>query len=313
MNKTTVEIPFFKDKIDHHKPICFLGSCFSENISQKFKIQGFYTAENPFGVIYNPASLAENMQAIFKAKANENNFFQKDGVFFSWDAHSKVYGESALSLKETLISKINDFAAKLEQAKFVFVTFGTAFCYERKGDLVGNCHKFPQQEFDKKLLSIEEIVDVWKPILEKLNSKNIIFTVSPVRHKKDGLIENTRSKSRLIEAVHQLCEVKNAFYFPSYEIVLDELRDYAYFGEDGVHPNHYAIKTIWNKVNDAFFSTETQAKANKFHQLYQDFQHKILFPESHSAKRFIEKRNEKLEHLKLENKDMNFEVLERRG
>lgn len=309
MKKTKISIPKYPSQITHHHPICFLGSCFSENISHNFQKRGFYTAENPFGIIYNPISLANNLSSILTQNIDENSFFENDNLYFSWLAHSKIYGTSKQDLATKLSASVQAFSEKLNNATHLFVTLGTAYAYLKSNEIVGNCHKLPQKEFQKELLSTQQIIDAWQPLIERLKDKTIIFTVSPVRHKKDGLIENTRSKSRLIEAVHQLCETKNAFYFPSYEIVLDELRDYAYFGEDGVHPNRHAISTIWNKVSDAFLSPATQTKANKFNQLYQDFQHKILFPESNSAKSFIKKRNEKLESLKLESGEMNFGVI----
>ena len=310
MKKTTVQIPNYNFRIDHHKPVCFLGSCFSENMSSKFKKHGFHIAEDPYGIIYNPFSLAQNIKDMLDENVDQQKFFEKDGVYFSWQAHSKVYGISKSDLLNKLTSRTQYFSEKLSDSEILFITFGTAFYYQQKSDVVGNCHKFPQKQFKKKLLSVDEIVSLWEPVLKSLPTKKVIFTVSPVRHVKDGLIENNRSKSILLEAVHQFTQKENAFYFPSYEIVIDELRDYAYFGKDGVHPNEFAIDYIWDKVQSSFFTEETQNDAQEFHQLYQLFQHKILFPESKSAEKFEVNRQKKLEHLKKEKSYFNFDEID---
>src|SRR5690554_1410395 len=250
MFKTKVDIPQ-QQIIEYSSNYLFLGSCFSEHLSQKMIQSGFDVQTNPFGVVFNPISLAEML--LESDEMLMNSVFERDGVALSWLANSTCFSYNQEELKTKLVELRKEYIYALSTAKVLFVTLGTAWVYHKKSidHIVGNCHKAAKNDFEKRLLSIEEISNKWSNVIEKLKAESdvrIIFTVSPVRHTKDGLIENSRSKAVLLNAVHQLNDqYSNVEYFPAYELMMDEMRDYAYYTKDGVHPNAIAVGEIWNR------------------------------------------------------------------
>lgn len=301
MFKTKVEIPQHQI-IDYSPNYSFLGSCFSEHLSQKMDESGFNVQTNPFGVIFNPITLVEIL--LEGDKTIQNSVFEREGVALSWMANSTCFAYNQDELKTKLVELRNNFHNTLSTSKILFVTFGTAWIYEKKASnkIVGNCHKAPSQDFEKRLLSISEITSKWSQVIERLQKESdvqIIFTVSPVRHSKDGLIENSRSKAVLLNAVHELKEkYSNVGYFPAYELMMDEMRDYAFYGKDGVHPNEIAIDEIWNRFKATYFTSETNKISQEYEKIRMLFQHKSLHPESKAAKQFEVDREKKLEEFK---------------
>lgn len=301
MFKTKVEIPQHQI-IDYSPNYSFLGSCFSEHLSQKMDESGFNVQTNPFGVIFNPITLAEIL--LESDITIQNSVFEREGVALSWMANSTCFAYNQDELKTKLVELRNNFHNTLSTSKILFVTFGTAWIYEKKASnkIVGNCHKAPSQDFEKRLLSISEITSKWSQVIERLQKESdvqIIFTVSPVRHSKDGLIENSRSKAVLLNAVHELKEkYSNVGYFPAYELMMDEMRDYAFYGKDGVHPNEIAIDEIWNRFKATYFTSETDKISKEYEKVRLLFQHKSLHPESKAAKQFEVDREKKLEEFK---------------
>lgn len=180
------------------------------------------------------------------------------------------------------------------------VTFGTAWVYvdKKEGIVVDNCQKRPADEFERRRLTTEEIVRLWKPILEKYRDKKFIFTVSPIRHIKDGLHENEVSKGILLQAVDELTDGERVRYFPSYEILMDELRDYRYYAQDMVHPSETAVAYIWERFEETYFGKETEQERNTLHQLWLDMQHRPLHPDSEESKRFEEQVQARYARLK---------------
>ncbi|MCO5269230.1 MAG: GSCFA domain-containing protein [Brumimicrobium sp.] len=285
--------------IDYQSDYLFLGSCFSENISQKMEEEGFQMFSNPFGVLFNPVSLAH----LFTKSDNEldKSVFERSGVCLSWFANSTCFGYERDVFVQRLIQLREEFLERLKTSKILCITFGTSWVYEKKDiqEVVGNCHKINQNEFNRKMLSIDEMLILWKNILEqKIYSINknieIIFTVSPVRHVKDGLIENTRSKGRLIELISKLKEqLPQIHYFPAYEIMLDELRDYAYYDRDGLHPNELAVDIIWDRFKENYFTEDTKKINQDYLRIKGLFTHRLQHPESKESINFIEQRNQK--------------------
>tara|TARA_B100000508_G_scaffold141079_1_gene146042 strand:+ start:10753 stop:11694 length:942 start_codon:yes stop_codon:yes gene_type:complete len=297
MKRTLVALPNY-NYLSTAERLSFLGSCFSEHMAEVSRNAAFDVSSNPFGVIFNPISLANII--LWDESDWRNSVFQQDDKFLSWNAHSSVWSLDKDKLIDTIIEKRNSFFEHIEKSKVLFVTFGSAWVYERSVDrsIVANCHKVPQKQFDKRCLNAKEIIETWENTVAKLKELNpklkIVFTVSPVRHIKDGLIENNRSKAVLISSVHDLCNSHdNTDYFPSYEILIDELRDYAYYGADGVHPNEFAIQTLKKKFFDSFLSENAKAIIKEFESLRTLLEHKQLHTGSSAAKEFENNRESK--------------------
>ncbi len=242
----------------------FIGSCFSENIGKKTEALRFNTLINPFGIVFNPFSLSKNLlRAIENRVYTEEELGFHNGLFYSFDHHSSFSHAD----KKVCLQKINEalFTAHefLKRSKVLFITFGSAWVYLKDEKAVANCHKIPNQHFEKQLLQLENITSWYNGLLlhlKKINPQmNIVFTVSPVRHLKDGFIENQRSKAILLEAVHRIVEHnKNAFYFPAYELVMDDLRDYRFYGKDLLHLTEVGVEYVWKKFMQAYYSEHTQ-------------------------------------------------------
>ena len=270
---------------------------------------GFSVSSNPFGVVYNPISLADFLFA--SDEELKASVFERGDVSLSWLANSTCFAYSKTELQSKLIQLRQDFLKQMSRGRILFITFGTAWVYDHQttGKIVANCHKSPQTDFKKRLLSVDEIVATWKKVIEAMaDSKlKIIFTVSPVRHIKDGLIENSQSKAILITAIHELKkQFENVDYFPAYELMMDELRDYAYYTSDGLHPNEVAINEIWERFRLTYFTLETRKVFDEFEKIRQLFNHRPLHPGSKESKQFEEERFRKLEVFKKKYPMVNF-------
>lgn len=270
--QTTVDIPKGKLRIRHDCKIMLLGSCFADEIGKKFTEYGFQTMVNPFGTLYNPPSIAALLLRCISRtqyeQASKEVFQATDGLWHSWMHHSRFSASQA----DTMVKSLNDTtitaANFLEHADILIITLGTAIIYRLKenGMLVANCHKQPDALFQRERLSAYDIADQWQMLLGLLRSVNprlhVIFTVSPIRHKRDGLHINQISKGILLQAVDELLSSADnedfASYFPSYEIMLDELRDYRFYAEDMIHPSPTAIEYIWQKFQQTYMSPKTQ-------------------------------------------------------
>lgn len=264
--RTTIDISASKIKISHQSKILMMGSCFATNMGQKLIDNKFNINLNPFGVLYNPTSIAKGLELLMSGKR-----FTKEDVFLDKGLYNSFYHHSSFSNsnRERCLSKIDTCLTEakqmLEDADVLFITFGTAYVYEYipSGEIVGNCHKLPSKDFRRYRLSVSDIVKQWRNLLLELKAMNsnlqIIFTVSPIRHLRDGAHDNQLSKSTLLLAIEKLCEVdSDTHYFPSYEIVLDDLRDYRFYAEDLIHPNNLAIEYIWKILKDAYLAKESE-------------------------------------------------------
>lgn len=255
-------IPQSELSFRHGDGIVLTGSCFSDEIASRLKNAGHSVYSNPHGTIFHPSVLAFNLMDCFNDQPDER-IFEQNGTFYTWNANTLLSGKSEGELQEKLLRIKTEFRQRLTAANVLIVTFGTAWGYElnQTQEIVANCHRMPSQLFTRFLSSPYELVQDWVLAIEQLRAINpaihIIFTVSPVRHVKDGLIENNLSKSRLIETVQQLTLEENTSYFPSYELVIDVLRDYRFFKEDRIHPNTEAIDYVWHKFESAYCSDAT--------------------------------------------------------
>lgn len=249
--------------LDPHRGVMLLGSCFAENIVKRMT-RCRWDAINPFGVLFNPLSIAEavNLALMPQNEANEKvaaSVFESEGIYHSWLFDSGMSSRDKEIPAQRILNALDSFRSRISDSEALFITFGTAWCYflNTTGTVAANCHKQPQSLFTRRRIGIEEIIDVWEPLLENLHSLNpqlkVIFTVSPVRHLKDGFTGNMRSKATLILAVEQLCERFDfCLYFPAYEIVNDDLRDYRFYAADLAHPSEQAVDYIWEIFQETY-------------------------------------------------------------
>lgn len=261
------------NQLGYNSKIMLFGSCFSENIGEKFKYYKFQTTINPFGILFHPLAI-ENLitRVINKDYYSEKDLHFQNEQWCCLDAHSKLNNASKEVLLDVLNTQIEEMHNDLFNASHIIITLGTSWVYRHiaSDEIVANCHKIPQKQFLKELLSVAQITESLEAIISLVKSVNpnitFLFTVSPVRHIKDGFVENTQSKSHLLAAIHQVVEPRaQLYYFPSYEIMMDELRDYRFYNADMLHPNEVAINYIWEKfkmvwlTEDAFKISETVA------------------------------------------------------
>lgn len=274
-------------KLNHSDKTILLGSCFSTEIATKLEINGFQVCSNPFGTLFHPEAIANVIKSSIQDDTGIDSI-QSDDIFHSWDSAGTVFGSSKKDLKERVLRLRKGLRSDLETAKVLVITFGTSWGYYNieLSKIVGNCHKVKQDKFSKSLSSADSMLETWKELVEVLKAFNpeleIVFTVSPVRHKKDGLIENNRSKARLIELVHELTRIESVSYFPAYEIVIDELRDYRFFNEDLVHPNNIAVDYVWETFEKLFCPKETISLSKEIKRIKLSENHKSLYPNSNA-------------------------------
>ena len=246
--QTTVDIVPSEWKIGYEDEILMLGSCFSDEIGEQMRQRYLHVTCNPFGTLYNPLSIAQALTM------NEMPaLVEHEGLWHSMAHHGSFSRADKNEAEQAIRTSIETMQQALKEATVVIVTFGTAWVYEKDGEIVGNCHKLPESCFTRRRLSVEEIVETWKPILAQYPDKHWLFTVSPIRHIRDGLHENQLSKATLLQAVEQLGD-----YYPSYEIMLDELRDYRFYADDLVHPSSLAVNYIWERFVDTFCTNQTK-------------------------------------------------------
>lgn len=282
-------------KISHDDDVLFIGSCFSEHISERLLDLKFKVASNPFGIVFNPKSIEISLNRIAdKTYFDDSDVFEKEGSWFSLEAHSLISDVTKKELFERLNQTIDLWHEKLSATNSLIITFGSAFAYRAKSsnEIVANCHKLPANQFEKELLEVQSIVSTYQKLIDKLkkiNPKlNILFTVSPVKHLRDGVVENSLSKAILIQVVHQLVKQNsNCDYFPAYELVNDDLRDYRFYEADMAHPNQQAIGYVWQKFSNSFFSEETKAINLKLQDISNALNHRPFNTNSISHQKFL--------------------------
>jgi hypothetical protein len=288
---TSVDIVPSIKKISYSDKILLLGSCFADNIGTKFGEYYFPTTVNPFGTMYNPASIASALHTA-QSPHHVSPIIHHNGLWHSFSHHGSFSCVGKEQLLNVCERSRRELQYALQQATIMIITFGTAWVYEYEGQVVANCHKMPANRFVRRRLTVDEIVEMWKPLLDSMPDKHWIFTVSPIRHVKDGLHDNQLSKAILLQAIEQLGQLPIAnsqlSYFPSYEIMIDELRDYRFYSEDMVHPSPVAVDYIWQRFVDTYMSKDTQTEMCTLHQLWRDRHHRFLHPDSEDAKRFAD-------------------------
>lgn len=271
--QTIVDIKPSGWKIGYEDKILMLGSCFSDEIGEQMKQRNLQVTCNPFGTLYNPLSIANAINYKLQITNYELPLVEYDGLWHSM-AHHGAFSRPTKEEAETAVREsIETMQKALSEATVVIVTFGTAWVYEMGGQIVGNCHKLPADTFTRRRLTVDEIVATWQPIIARYPEKHWLFTVSPIRHIKDGLHENQLSKATLLMAVEALT---GASYFPSYEILLDELRDYRFYADDLVHPSSLAVNYIWERFVETFCTNGTRNQMQIEHKQWKFEHHRPL-------------------------------------
>ena len=298
--RTEIEVAPLAEGLEYGAKIFALGSCFAENISERLKRAKFSIASNPFGILFNPASIAAAIDRLADARSFAvcDITAGKEG-YFSFDAHSSLDGKTHTEAFGNLNKAVAQGAKSLAEADWVILTFGTAWVYEHEGRVVANCHKQPASQFERRRLSVTEIVERYSRLFEGiLRDKRVILTVSPVRHIGDGLQENSVSKATLRLAVEELvAKYENAHYFPSYEILIDDLRDYRYYADDLAHPSNMAVDYVWERFCDVVLTDAAKAKLSQVEQIVAAAEHRPFNPESEAHKAFCRKMLAKMESM----------------
>lgn len=292
--------------IDYSSRLLFLGSCFSENIFLKVNNNKFIAYSNPFGVLFHPIAIENLLFMVAKRKIiKEKDVFKYNDTWHYFNANSSISNSSKKQLLNNLNKAVLSTNNVLCNATHIVITFGTAWVYRYlpENKVVANCHKVPQKEFSKELLSVQEITtSIQKSIkhIRELNTKaTILLTLSPVRHLKDGFVENSQSKAHLLTAIHKVINTeKEVFYFPSFEIMNDDLREYRFYKEDLIHPNQMAIEYIWCCFKELWINSKVFPIMKEVEQVHKALQHKPNNSNTKQHKAFLKKLNEKIENLK---------------
>ncbi|MDB4195441.1 GSCFA domain-containing protein [Flavobacteriales bacterium] len=306
--KTEIKLPNYPFSISHQDSLVIFGSCFSENIGAKLKENKFDVNVNPYGILFNPISVTKAIEECIDNKQySESDLNDNNEIHFSFNHHSKFSGLDRQKVLDSINNSITKANSYLTSAKVLIITFGTAWVYRLKetNEVVANCYKLPNSLFVKELLTVKEITKEVSKTIKKLKAINpsikIITTISPVRHWKDGVVENKQSKATLHLALKEINEsVDDSVYFPSNEIMLDELRDYRFYANDMLHPSELAIDYIWEKFADSFFSKETKELNKRVTQINRERNHKPFNPESKEFIEFSKQLEEKENQLYIE-------------
>jgi len=308
--RTAINIEKHRCNLSHSDKVLALGSCFVENIGVKLTHLKFNLNVNPFGIIFNPYSIAKILNNGLEKPIKldrENDVLAQNGIYKSYDFHSSFNAESYNDFIENTETEFKQLKSQLLKDDYLFLTFGTAWVYRLVDNnrVVANCHKVPQNNFTKSLLDLTEITDIYVAILKRIIEKNssikIVLTVSPVRHLKDGVVENNQSKSILLLLCKALADdfKQNVIYFPSYEIQMDDLRDYRFYKSDLIHPNDMAIDYIFEQFSKSFFTTKTVALNKRIDKLNKLESHRFLNATESDKKKHFEKIESLKQELKL--------------
>lgn len=309
--RTTIELKPFDRRIDHSQTILSLGSCFASNVAERLARAKFCVTSSPTGILFNPESIAATLDRFDAVARGDNGALPAaedlaygNERWFSYDFHSDFSATDATDALAAMQEAVRHGAQALKDAQVVIITFGTAFVFRLKqsGDVVANCHKQPQALFQREMMSAEQIAARYISLMQgPLAGKQVIFTVSPVRHLADGLEQNSLSKATLrvaVDLIQKACP--NAYYFPSYEIVMDELRDYRFYADDMTHPSRMAIDYIWERFGEVAFSDKTKALNERIERIVKASEHRPFNRNGQEYKAFCRTQREKITQLESE-------------
>lgn len=303
--------------IQYQQELLLMGSCFAEEIGEKLHEHRFNTLINPHGILYNPLSITKALTSYLDAKVyTKEDLFQHNDSWNSWDHHSRFSGLTPEAALENINRMQTAAIQAIDHADWLILTLGSAHAYSLKENsrLVGNCHKVPSGNFYKRLLTVDEIVTALDNVMHRLffrNKKiNILFTVSPVRYIRDGVVENNLSKAVLLQAVHHLVNKFNRlFYFPAYELVIDDLRDYRFYKADLVHPNELAINYVWEQVVKACISEGSQELLHQIADINRAAHHRPFNADSPQHQQFLRTYAAKVKQLMVAHPELRLDDL----
>lgn len=317
--KLQTQIPLKKadNQIDYSSQLLLLGSCFSENIGDKLSYFKFRLLQNPFGILFNPKAIENLVERAVQQKIySEADVFFHNELWHCYDTHSDLSATSKEDLLTTLNLALEATRNQIETSTHILITLGTVWVYRYKktNKIVANCHKVSQANFTKELLSVDEITQSLKNSIQQVRSLNkeaqLLFTVSPVRHLKDGFVENQLGKAHLCAAIQETIGVPplgvRGLYFPSYELMMDELRDYRFYKTDMIHPNELAIDYIWEKFKNVWISEMAYPTMDKVNEIQKGLKHRPFHPESEQHQKFLKSLQEKIAYIKKDYPFMEF-------
>lgn len=305
--RTLIDLPKAQLDITHSDKILLLGSCFAENIGKLLQVYKFDCDVNPFGILYNPKSVLQALREIKSGKVykKEELYHHKD-IYHSFMHHGSFSDASGETVIENINQRLCNANKNFPHTSLLMITFGSAYVYSLKTDgcVVANCHKLPDSFFVRSLLTIDDIVSEYADFLKSLFITNpglrVLMTVSPIRHLKDGLHNNQISKSVLLLSINRLQQLfpDNVFYFPSYEIMLDDLRDYRFYADDMLHPSNIAIEYLWSRFNESYFSSSTLKILKEWEEIRKGLNHRPFRADSEQYKSFLKQLVLKIERVK---------------
>ncbi len=297
--------------IGHKYRSLLLGSCFTEHIGQKLSDRKFQTLTNPFGIVYNPISIASCLERIADEDRLfiEEDLFENAGLWHSWEHHGRFSHPNKMDALKSINTAYQAAAEEIKKTDFLLLTFGTADVFELRasGQVVANNHKMPSVHFIQRRLTVTEIVEKTVKAIKRLPHAQVILTVSPVRHLRNGLIENQRAKAILLLACEEICrELENVHYFPAYELLLDDLRDYRFYAADMIHPSEVAVEYVWQYFSDTYFSESTRQLNERIEKIRTAAQHRPFHPNTEPHKAFVQAQLIAIEGLKKEMPGLDF-------
>jgi hypothetical protein len=310
---TEISIPSVNSQITYNDSILAFGSCFAEHIGRFLSALHFTIDINPFGILYNPASISQSINRILEQKTfTKEELIERNGLWHSFAHHGQFSTGDSEKTLQLINSRLIAASERIKTCNHLLVTFGTAWIYTlRETDIIAaNCHKFPEKTFSRKRLTVEDIYIDWISLIKRLEeinpAINILFTVSPIRHWRDGAHENQLSKSTLLLAIDQLQKTTKVSYFPAYELMMDELRDYRFYAPDMLHPSETAVEYIWERFSSVYFDTETKKTVSEVEKINKALQHRPLHPDSIEYECFKSNILEQIALLKHRYPDLRF-------
>lgn len=310
--RTTINISPSTLSLDHAKRVVMIGSCFSEHIAERMHCAGFHVVSNPFGIMFNPASIAHTIERLTIAQMYSTEDLRLSGErWVSLDFHGDFASRNAEEAVERMNREVEQGAKALHEADTVVLTLGTAWVYRLNDDVVANCHKLPAQMFSREMMSVDEITELLGKTIQKyLHDKRVVLTVSPVRHVADGLAGNSLSKAVLRVAAANVAErLEQVNYFPSFEIMNDDLRDYRFYEADMVHPSLVAIDYIWECWCEWAIAPSAVEAMREAERLWRAAHHRPIDPQSEAHREFCRKMNERIDHLSAQYPEANWAEL----
>lgn len=312
--RTTFRIPDSPCKLDYTHGVLLTGSCFTENIGNRLGQYKFHTLTNPSGIIFNPVSISRSLHRITEGMPYEpDELLFHDGQWLSLEHHGSFSGPDASTMLKSINQALVEAHTFLAKSSLLIITLGTAWVYRYResGEVVANCHKIPQNAFDKQVLGIDQILRDYRSLLQALKSFNpgldVCFSLSPIRHWRDGAVENQRSKSILHAAIQQLVEeYEYCHYFPAYELLMDDLRDYRFYEADMIHPNAVAVEYIWERFRQSWIDASAYPLMEKVGKLVSAMQHRPHHENSEAYRRFAAQQLEASLALQDEHPQLDF-------